>query len=71
MKVGIVGCYPIDRKCIKGGIESSVYGLMQTLKNLCDVVVYDIPRNKITNSVEKDNNVQIYRHCNNGSWNFM
>lgn len=44
MKIILVGPYPEDISCIKGGTESSVYGLANELAKQHEVVVIDYPR---------------------------
>lgn len=64
MKIGIIGCYPLNSKCIKGGIESSVYGLVKELSIQHEVVVFDMPRIGGRSEIFYDGNVRVYRYAN-------
>ena len=44
MNIVQVGPYPLFADCIKGGVESSVFGLAQELANFHIVDVFDLPR---------------------------
>lgn len=64
MKIGIIGCYPLNSKCIKGGIEASVYGLVKELSIKHEVVVFDMPRIGGSSEIFYDGNVRVYRYSN-------
>jgi len=67
MTIVIVGSYPLSEDCICGGVESSVFGLVQ---GLCDhnVHVFDIPRVGINDTIERGR-VCVYRFLNRGHHN--
>lgn len=69
MKIVQVGPFPIDINCIKGGVESSVYGLAVALSQEHEVVVIDIPRLGFTDSKERIGNLTVKRYANNGKYN--
>ena len=66
MKILQIGSYPLDASIIRGGVESSVYGLAQEQRKSHDVVVLDIPRKGIADAVERDRNLTVYRFVNSG-----
>lgn len=61
-----VGPYPQDSQLIRGGVEASVYGLSRELSKSTQVVVIDIPRLGIEDSVEDFDSIQVYRFNNPG-----
>ena len=63
------GPYPLDVNCIKGGVESSVYGLANALSLDHQVYVFDVPRLGQNDSRGLIGNTQIYRYQNNGRHN--
>ena len=63
------GPYPLKASCIKGGVESSVYGLSQTLVQHHEVSVFDIPRIEGKDTVDIQNGVYIHRYKNCGTHN--
>ena len=63
------GPYPLNASCIKGGVESSVYGLSQTLVQRHEVSVFDIPRLEGKDTVDIQNGVYIHRYKNCGTHN--
>ena len=60
MKIIQIGNYPMDKTCIHGGVEASVYGLTQELIHKHEVIVMDIPRSE-NDSVYIENKLKIYR----------
>ena len=66
MKILQIGSYPLDASIIRGGVESSVYGLAQEQRKSHDVVVLDIPRKGIEDAIERDQNLTVYRFVNSG-----
>ena len=44
MNIVLVGPYPLSVDCIRGGVESSVYGLVNVLSINHIVDVFDLPR---------------------------
>lgn len=64
-----VGPFPKSLACIRGGIESSVYGLANELAKKHDVHVIDFPRFEEKDAKECINNITIHRYCNNGKFN--
>lgn len=65
MIIAQVGPYPISPDCIRGGVESSVFGLTQELLRQHNVYVFDNPR---VNGADEQTS-QIYRYCNHGTHN--
>ena len=61
-----IGPYPLSSDCMKGGIESSVYGLVQEQIKSSEVVVFDLPRLGEEDREEMDGNVKIHRFKNKG-----
>ena len=61
-----IGPYPLSSDCVKGGIESSVYGLVQEQIKSSEVVVFDLPRLGEEDREEMDGNVKIHRFKNKG-----
>lgn len=69
MKIIQIGPYPLSPSCIRGGVESSVYGLAtQQLQDQHDVVVFDMPRLGGSDAQEQMS-MPIYRYRNTGSHN--
>lgn len=69
MKIVQVGPFPISSDCIQGGVESSVYGLVQELARNHIVDVFDIPRFNEKDRVERCGNLTIHRYANPGTHN--
>ena len=65
MIIAQVGSFPLDIKNINGGIESSVFGLVESLIKMDHMVyVFDTPRKDIvSNVIERINDAIIYRYC--------
>lgn len=61
MKIALIGPYPEDKSCIKGGTESSVFGLAQELTKQHETWVMDYPRVGGKDIEECDGNLKIYR----------
>lgn len=64
-----IGPYPISPECIHGGVEASVYGLVQELAKIHTVDVFDIPRIGEKDRVERFGNLTIHRYANPGAHN--
>ena len=69
MIIAIVGNYPLSPDCIRGGVESSVYGLANVLCKDDVVDVFDIPRIGGMDTGERQGNLTIHRYCNKGRYN--
>lgn len=69
MNVVQFGSYPLDSNCIRGGVESSVYGLANALSVNHEVDVFDIPRINGKDTGERVGNIQIHRYRNPGTHN--
>lgn len=69
MKIIQIGPYPLSLNCIQGGVESSVYGLVQELAKSHIVDVFDIPRIGEKDRVERFGNLTIHRYANPGTHN--
>ncbi len=66
MRIVQVGPYPVDPSVIRGGVESSIFGLVQEQSKSNDVFVMDIPRLSGTDNVEYFGAITVYRFSNNG-----
>lgn len=66
MRIVQVGQYPLDPSIIRGGVESSIDGLARELSKDNDVYVMDVPRMNICDSVERRDQLEVYRFTNNG-----
>ena len=64
-----IGSYPISADCIRGGVEASVYGLVQVLSKNHTVDVFDVPRIGEKDRVERYGNLTIHRYANPGMHN--
>lgn len=69
MNITQVGPYPLSPDCIRGGVESSVFGLANALAVNHHVDVFDLPRIGGKDIVEKSGNICIHRYINNGRHN--
>lgn len=70
MKIAQVGNYPLSSNCIRGGVEASVYGLVNELiQQGQKVYVFDFPRMLCEDRVEQDGQVCVYRYKNAGKHN--
>ena len=69
MKIVQIGPFPTDPKCIRGGVESSVYGLAIEQAKDHEVHVFDVPRFNQPDIVEDVNSVFVHRYTNNGKYN--
>ena len=70
MEIVLVGSYPLSANCIRGGVESSVYGLAQALVARKHVVdVFDYPRIEGNDKSERHDLLTIHRYANNGTHN--
>lgn len=69
MRIIQVGPYPVSIDCIRGGVESSVYGLAKALTNEHQVYAFDNPRLDVQDCIEQIDNVYVYRYNNNGKHN--
>lgn len=67
MKIAQIGPYPLSANCIKGGVETSVFGLAQELTKTNEVVCFDIPRMDVVNAKETSEGVLVYRYKNTGT----
>ena len=64
-----VGPYPISKDCIRGGVESSVYGLACALAKQHCVYAFDLPRIGENDKTEQDDQIFIYRFANRAKYN--
>ncbi len=69
MSIIQIGTYPISPNCIHGGVEASVFGLVQELAKNHTVDVFDIPRIGEKDRVERYGNLTIHRYVNPGAHN--
>lgn len=70
MEIVLVGSYPLSADCIRGGVESSVYGLAQALvARNHEVDVFDYPRLAGKDTSERKDLLTIHRYANNGKYN--
>lgn len=71
MRIVQIGSYPLSSDRIRGGIESSVYGLSQEQSLSNEVHVFDFPRIGGEKIVERDGGVCVHRYCNTGVRQFQ
>ena len=64
-----IGLYPLSPNCIHGGVEASVFGLVQELAKCHVVDVFDTPRKGENDRVERHGNLTIHRYANPGTHN--
>ena len=69
MHIVQIGPYPLSPDCIHGGVEASVYGLVQELAKNHTLDVFDIPRIGEMDRVEQYGNLSIHRYANPGTHN--
>ena len=69
MNIIQVGPYPLDPSCIKGGVESSVYGLAHALSKQHSVYAIDLPRIGEIDRNEQDEQISVYRCANHTNYN--
>ena len=69
MKIIQVGPFPISLDCIRGGVESSIYGLANTLSLEHQVHVFDVPRIGEKDKEEAYGNMIVHRYANHGKHN--
>lgn len=69
MTIVQIGSYPISPVCIYGGVEASVYGLVQEIEKVHIVDVFDMPRIGEKDRVERYGNLTIHRYANPGTHN--
>ena len=69
MTIAQIGSYPLSKDCIRGGVESSVYGLAHALANQHRVYAIDLPRIGETDRNEHDEQILVYRFANNALHN--
>ena len=61
-----IGQFPLSPDIIRGGVESSVYGLASEQSRSHSVLVFDIPRFNGLDSIERMGEMTVYRFRNNG-----
>lgn len=64
-----IGPYPISKSCIRGGVESSVYGLAHALAKQHCVCAIDFPRIGEIDRNEQDEQISVYRFANSSEYN--
>ena len=69
MNIIQVGPYPLAAECIKGGVESSVFGLSNKLSINNVVDVFDFPRIGGKDTGCRQGNLCIHRYANHGKHN--
>lgn len=70
MIISIIGPYPLSSDCIHGGVESSVYGLVQALiRTGHTVAVFDFPRIGGKDTSEHNGLLTVHRYSNQGKHN--
>ncbi len=69
MNIVQVGPFPVSLDCIRGGVESSVYGLANALSLDHQVHVFDVPRIDGAEQDELCGNMTIHRFKNYGKHN--
>lgn len=69
MTIAQVGPYPLSEDCIRGGIESSVFGLTKVLCLQHIVDVFDVPRIEGKDCGTRREMLTIHRYKNTGKYN--
>ena len=69
MNIVQVGPFPLSADCIRGGVESSVFGLVNELSRNHVVDVFDYPRINGKDSVERKGSLTVHRYANPGNHN--
>lgn len=69
MNIIQVGPYPLTADCIRGGVESSVFGLANELAKSHVVDVFDYPRLAGKDTVERHGSLTVHRYKNPGIYN--
>ena len=70
MNIVQVGSYPLSAACIRGGVESSVYGLVQAfIRAGHRVDIFDFQRIGGTDTTENEGLLTIHRYANKGRHN--
>ncbi len=70
MNIVVIGSYPLSADCIRGGVESSVFGLVQALFRAGHKVdVFDAPRIGGDDKCEQSGLLTIHRMANPGKHN--
>ena len=69
MDIVQVGPFPLSADCIRGGVESSVFGLVNELANNHVVDVFDYPRINGKDSVERKGSLTVHRYANHSNHN--
>ena len=69
MNIVQVGPFPLSADCIRGGVESSVFGLVNELSRNHVVDVFDYPRINGKDSGERKGPLTVHRYANPGSHN--
>ena len=64
-----IGSYPLSPECVHGGVEASVFGLVQEQAKEHVVDVFDAPRIGEKDRVERNGNLTIHRYTNPGTHN--
>lgn len=64
-----IGPYPVSKDCIRGGVESSVYGLAHALVKPHCVYAIDFPRIGEIDRNEQDEQILVYRFANHTHYN--
>ena len=66
MRIIQIGQFPLSPDIIRGGVESSIYGLASEQAKGHSVIVFDIPRFRGKDSIEKMGEMTVYRFLNKG-----
>ena len=69
MKIIQVGPFPVSLDCIRGGVESSVYGIAKALVHNHIVHVFDIPRLGGEDQTSTEDGIIVHRYKNMGKHN--
>lgn len=69
MNIVQVGPFPLSADCIRGGVESSVFGLVNELSRNHVVDVFDYPRINGKDSVKRKGPLTVHRYANPGNHN--
>ena len=69
MKIVQIGSFPLSIDCIRGGVESSVYGLAKAIVHDNIVHVFDVPRLGVEDQTTIVEGIIVHRYQNKGKYN--
>lgn len=66
LRIVHIGQFPLNKGCIRGGIEASIFGLAKAQSTTCEVHAFDIPRIGGNGFVENIEGIIVHRFSNLG-----